>query len=237
MKLNLRHIIFFFSLFTLSVYGQEVNESDNFMLRGKVIDNETKAKISSAEVRIIGSDTSDISLHVDSNGVFVKNLKYQTAYTIVVSAPNYLNAKGREFGPHGSESSNHLYELEKIESCSGLIPLITYAKNDFKNPVIPDEEDSNALELLSTLLKDNPTLIVELIGYRDSNEIEEVSSNRANYAVNAIKKSGISEKRIKPKDGRLDKTITETKRSSDLNQTNISHNRMLIFNIIGTTEK
>lgn len=236
MKLNFGLSVLFFFLFSLTVYAQEVNENDFFLLRGKVIDNETKAKITNADVRIIGIDSSDIRLQVDSNGLFVKSLKYQTAYVIIVSAPNYLMARGKEFGPYGSKSANHLYELEKTGGCSGLIPLITYAKNDFENPVIPDEENIDALEIFATLLKDNPTLIVEIIGYRDSNEKEDVSLNRANYAVNTIKKLGISENRIRPKDGGLDKTITEKKRSSDLNQTNITHNRMLIFNIIGTTD-
>ncbi len=206
------------------------------LLVGEVKDLENADPIVNATIRIIGMDSSTQEIGVDSNGYFETKLKVQVAYSITVSAPGYLNAKGREYSPE-SKKLIHLYELAPIEGCSGMIPLMIYNEGDFKNPLAVDEPDTDVLKMMCQIITDNSILIVEFTAYRDSNEQKSISKKRADYAVKRLIALGIDEKRLVAVDGKTDNEITNKLRESDLNkEAQIEHNRFLTFSIKGTLE-
>jgi len=229
MKFCRNILVLFIALIYSVLYGQNSNE---YLSKGVVQDLTTKQKITSATVTFIGTDSSRRVLTVDSLGEYSIILKRNTAYTIIASAPGYLNAKAKELGPHGPMITRSTFELEKIKNCSGLIPLFVYKINESSNPFVPNEPDIKPFDIIKRIMLDNPDLKAELIGYRDQNEKPEISIERSKQAIKALIALGIDEKRLVVKDGGTSNEITESKRSSDLNNTGIQHNRMLIFNIV-----
>lgn len=222
-------LVLFFAFFYSVLYGQDSNE---YLSKGVVKDFSTKQNLTSATVTYIGTDSSRRVLTVDSLGEYTIVLKRNTAYAIIASAPGYLNAKAKEVGPHGPMITHSTFELEKIKNCSGLIPLFIYNTNESSNPFVPDEPEIKPFEIIEKIMQDNPKLKAELIGYRDQSEKPEISLKRSKEAVKTLINLGIDEKRLLIKDGGKSNEITQGKRDSDLNNTGIQHNRMLIFNIL-----
>lgn len=229
MKFYRNILVLFFALIYSVLHGQSSNE---YLSKGVVQDLTTKQKITSATVTYIGTDSSRRVLTVDSLGEYSILLKRNTAYAIIASATGYLNARAKELGPHGPMITHNTFELEKIKNCSGLIPLFVYNLNESSNPFVPNEPDIKPFDIIKKIMQDNPDLKAELIGFRDQNEKPEISIERSKQAIETIMALGIDKKRLIIKDGGTSNEITERMRNSDLNDTGIQHNRMLIFNIV-----
>jgi hypothetical protein len=89
-----------------------------FLLKGKVVDIETSMPILNASIRIIGTDTSTVEIKTDSIGLFNTLIEKNTSYSVTVSKPSYLKAKGKETTITETESKvfAHFYELQPIVS-------------------------------------------------------------------------------------------------------------------------
>ncbi|NBG65402.1 carboxypeptidase regulatory-like domain-containing protein [Acidiluteibacter ferrifornacis] len=94
----------------------QVSEDLQFILKGKVVDQEISIPIQNARVEVIGTDSSTIVIETNENGVFETPLKGNTSYSVSVSKSSYLNAHGKETTIDETESNVffHLYELEPM---------------------------------------------------------------------------------------------------------------------------
>jgi len=112
-------------IFLLSVFISIINlgfcqETEDllFILKGKVVDTETSIPISNASIKVIGTDASVLEIKSDSNGLFHTPIDKSTSYSVLVSKPSYLRAKGKETTINETESKvfAHFYELQPIVS-------------------------------------------------------------------------------------------------------------------------
>lgn len=180
-----------------------------FILRGQVIDIETKEPITAADVELTGTDGTSVIVQTRSDGTFEFGdkgngefyINGNTSYSLTVGKPDYLSARGKEttVGVEESKIFAHLYELQPISKEPIKLPDILY---DFDAATLtPQAEDS--LDYLYDILVDNPTIVIELLSNTDSRGSdsynERLSQARAASAVAYLIKRGIDDERMVPK--------------------------------------
>ncbi len=205
----------------------------------RIIDINTKKPIFNSEIKIIGVDYSQINLKTDSLGFVKTQIKFGVQYLITASAPEYLIDKSSKlFEKDKYEAKqeftvSQIFELRKLEECTGMLPLVVYEFNKFKKPVFTSQKSQSALESFVGLLKINPNLRVEFTAYRDSLEKAEISEKRLDFLIKRLIKNGIDTSRVYIVDGSYQTNFTDNLRNSKLNIDNLKHNRFLVFKIIG----
>jgi len=204
-----------------------------FKLLVEVRDIETGELLTAAKVKLVGTDgtTAEKETGSDGRAEFAKNgdkdyINENTSYSITVSKPNYLNAKGKEttVGIVESKIFAHLYELQPIGTDPIKLPDILYEFN--KTGLTDQAKDS--LDYLYKILVDNPTLVIELRANTDSRGSvpynNRLSQGRAESAVNYLVSRGIPLARMVPKgygesnllisDAEINKLATEEEREA-----------------------
>jgi len=180
-----------------------------FILRGEVLDIETKEPLVAAKVELIGTDGTSASVETRSDGTFEFAdkgngefyINANTSYSITVSKPEYLMAKGKEttVGLEESKIFAHTYELQPITKDPIKLPDILYDFN--KTTLTPQAKDS--LDYLYKILVDNPTIVIELLANTDSRGSDaynlNLSQGRAASAVEYLRSKGIDIERMEPK--------------------------------------
>lgn len=181
-----------------------VEEKSLTVFKGKVIDAITKEPINAA-IEIILNETGKVYTSFQSNsatGKFLLSLPAGANYGISVAADGYLFHSENFDLPKGAgfESVNKDIELKNIKVGSN-IALRNVFFNTGKWEV---KEDSYAeLERLINLLKDVPSLKIEISGHTDNigaesfNEL--LSQRRADAVVNYLVGKGVDKKRLSAK--------------------------------------
>lgn len=175
-----------------------------FTLSGVVKDDSTRAIIVGAEVRLEGSDGTLITDTTDKTGTYKftdTQILENTTYNLIVSKPKYFSEKGKEttVGLDMSKDLIHDFFLVPIPVVPIVLPDIYYdlAKWDLK----PQYEDS--LRGLVKIMKENPTLVIELGSHTDTRSSDEyndtLSFKRAKSCVDFIIAQGVEADRIVPK--------------------------------------
>lgn len=194
--------LFILSFFLSSIVGFSQEDVLDLKLKvEKVINAETEELLTEVKFTIVGTDGSSREYVSDSLGQFpLIDLKHSTSYSTIVSKNGFLNAKGKEttIDCYDSKIMVHEYALAPVMSCSLPIPVPVY---EFNRSDLKDAKcDNNATKYIVDILTENPNIVVQLYGYRDSVENVTVSRERAvNFRLNLIK-LGIEEDRIKLKD-------------------------------------
>lgn len=204
-----------------------------FVLKVEVRDIETGEVLPAATVKLIGTDGTSVEKETagDGRAEFADNgsdsyINPNTSYSITVSKPGYLNAKGKETTVGISESKifAHLYELQPISEEPIKLPDILYAFND----TALTDQARDSLDYLYKILVDNPTLVIELLANTDSRGSDSynqrLSQGRASAAVNYLISRGIDPARMEPKgmgetnllisDAEINKLATEEEREA-----------------------
>lgn len=179
-----------------------------FVLKGLVKNLETGEVLVAANVKLIGTDGTSAEVQTDANGEFefAKNgdgdyINENTSYSITVSKPQYLKAKGKETTVSVTESRvfAHLYELQPITEKDIKLPEIVYPFNQANIT----SQAADSLEFLYKILVDNPTLVIELKANTDSRGGDDynqvLSQKRADSAVDYLVRRGIDAERMVPK--------------------------------------
>ncbi|HCQ28683.1 MAG TPA: hypothetical protein DIU39_00240 [Flavobacteriales bacterium] len=176
-----------------------------FALEGIVKDAETGKPIPGAKIELVGSDGTKAEAIADENGQFKfaengndRYIKPNTTYNILVSAKDYLNAKGKEttVGVDKSKIFYHEYALTSTKKPIRM-PQILYEYN--KADLLPQSKDS--LNFLYNVMMDNPNIVVELRSHTDfrgsRSYNQKLSQRRAQSAVDyLVKEKGIPADRI-----------------------------------------
>jgi peptidoglycan-associated lipoprotein len=139
-----------------------------FTLSGTVRDAQTLQRLQGVKVELKGTDKTAIETTTDRTGMYRFNNQQilpNVTYTIIFSKDGYFGAQGKEstVGLMVSKDLIHNKNLEPIPKDPIVLPEIRYdlAKWDLK------EQYQDSLLTLVKTLKDNPTIVVELISHTD----------------------------------------------------------------------
>ena len=217
-----------------------------FALEGIVTNKETEKPIQGATVQLKGTDGSTAEVTTDDKGEFnfsdmgsARYINENTSYTVMVSAPEFLNAKGNETTV-GEEESKVFYHVYKLVPVDKPIKLPEILFDLAKWDLLPQSKDS--LNFLYDILIDNPTIIIELAAHTDSRDTDkrnqELSQKRAQSCVNYMIEKGIDparmtaigygESRLKISDAQIAKLSTP-----ELKEEAHQKNRRVEFSVIG----
>jgi len=179
-----------------------------FVLKVEVRDSETGEVLPAAEVKLIGTDGTSAEKETAGDGQteFADNgsesyINPNTSYSITVSKPGYLQAKGKETTVAMEESKifSHLYELIPITDEGIKLPEILY---EFNKTTLTDQA-KDSLDYLYGILVDNPNIVIELRANTDSRGSDsynmKLSQGRAESVVKYLASQGIERERMEPK--------------------------------------
>lgn len=170
-----------------------------FTVSGRVYDADSKEPLANTSIELFGSDGSSIPFKTDQTGNYKFDLKPETSYKLSATMKTYLN-KYIEVSTVGLEQSKDFIgdfdfalrsTLRAIE-----LPEVYYdlGKWDLR------PESKKALDGLVQILKDNPTIVIELGSHTDSRPIpmtnDTLSQRRAVSVVDYLIKAGIEPDRL-----------------------------------------
>ena len=232
-------ILFIFSPY-LSFSQVETIQFDSlsFSVEGTVFDEETKVILEGSKVKLIGTDGSSAETLTDSNGYYSFELSYPVSYSIVASKERYYVGKGKITTRNHSESKILFtsFELKKIETLGcPRFPNILFKQNKAV-PFLEENNQKDPYELFSILLKENPSIIIEFTGYRDTTEKKNISLTRVRKFVSELSKRGINKLRLQIVDGGIRNYLNDKNYTSKRDK-NWSKNRTLHFKIISDNFK
>lgn len=170
-----------------------------FSIAGIVLNEKDEMPLDSANVRLIGSEGTNLEYTTDSTGRFSFNLKPETDYILVSIKKKFLNGKVREttVGIPDSRAFEVSLIMAPIEKPVEL-PNILYDLAQWS--LRP--ESMVALDDLVETLEDNPNITIELMSHTDirpfitmSNLV--LSQNRAQSVVDYLIQNGIDPDRLK----------------------------------------
>ncbi len=176
----------------------------HFTFSGTVKDAKTKQLVSNANVRMVGSDGSNLSTRTNDKGYFnfsESQMNKNTTYDITIDKDNYftLSAQETTIGLEFSKDFEKEFDIEPIPQEPIMLPDILYdlGKWDLK----PQFEDS--LQGLIETLQINPTITIELASHTDARDTDErndiLSQKRAQSVVDYLIIRGIDPLRLTAK--------------------------------------
>ncbi len=172
-----------------------------FSIAGLVLNEADEVPIDSANVRLIGSDGTNLEYTTDSTGKFSFNLKAETDYILVSLKKGYLNGKVRETTVGIPDSRDFEVALfmsaifKPIELPNILYDLAQWSLRP---------ESMVALDELVETLGDNPNITIELMSHTDVRPFRtlsnlELSQRRAQSVVDYLIEKGIDPDRLQAK--------------------------------------
>lgn len=184
------------------IYSFKAQEILAFKLTGIVIDKRTNLPLSNAVVTLNKTGFQNLKVLTGDDGAFKFNLEKSSDYQLSGEKTAYRNdlAQLSTKGLNASTTLNQNLYLEKVELEKAIKLENIYYDFD-KSNIRPDA----AIELnkLVKIMKDNPTIWIELGSHTDSRGNDQynmrLSQNRANAAVQYIINQGINQNRITAK--------------------------------------
>jgi len=167
-----------------------------FNASGDVFNKETNQKIDGAQIRIIGTDGTNLKMRADG-GHFQFKLKPETEYVFAAFKDGYLNDKART-STYGLEDSKEFRFEFRLAPTNEPIKVnnINYAFGSFEIT----EESKAALDTVVQILRTNPTITIELMAHTDFVGSEkfnsELSQKRAQSVVDYLISKGITPARL-----------------------------------------
>ena len=199
--------------FLLLVGGYGFGQSDStstesltFLLKGVVTCFEIKKPINNATIEVMGTDGTVRELKSDSNGSFLCELDSNTSYSISVYKSKHINSRGKEttVGLLASKIFFHEFELRYSPGCGPMLPILSYTHNT-NTHVKGDSLILDAVNILYTIMTENPSIVVKITGYRDNSEKKFISNKRVKDYGKKVIALGIEKKRIVIEDGGIRK--------------------------------
>ena len=168
-----------------------------YHFEGIVKDAATGSMLENAEVRLVGSNGAVLRKRTETNGAFYFRVNAGLDYLVLASLNGYLNAKLR-FSSVGWESGHVYRDTFALTSTAKPIeiPNIFY---EYGKATLTDASRT-ALDSLVGIMKDNPSIMVELRAHTDSRGSDEsnyeLSQRRAQAVVDYLITNGIDEPRM-----------------------------------------
>ena len=199
---HLAHAFLVFLFFT-TVYAQRTTTDSVvvFALQGTVYDKGGGTPIQGAKVNVVGTDVSNFSTITDDNGGFSfvdkggdRYIKENITYSILVEKEGYLVVKDQITTVGLNESTTFVkeYYLAAVRVCGPPPPIIHF---DQHSSQLSQSADSVLTELLQVLV-DNPTIVIEVRGHTDGEEVGELGMMRSRAVQEQLIAQGIPIGRI-----------------------------------------
>jgi len=171
-----------------------------FSLEGSVLSSKTSKPIKGAYVRLIGTDGTNIKLTIQEDGEFSMKLKPATEYVLLVAAKGYFNHKEKFSTVSQTESKIYKYDIDLLPTETAImLRNIYFDEGSYKLP----EGAKPELNRLLRILKDNPTMKIEIVAHSDDkgDETENLvlSQKRAEAVMNYLIKNGIPQGNLSSK--------------------------------------
>jgi len=157
-------------------------------------------ELPAAQVRMVGSDGTNLRLSVRSDGSFTQEVEPGVEYVLLASCRGYLNHREEIKIEPSEKSEEHVlqFPLPSI-NVPVLIDNIFY---DFDKATLRPES-ATALDSLANMLKENPNITIELRAHCDSvgkaDYNQRLSQRRAETVVRYLINKGIAADRLTPK--------------------------------------
>lgn len=175
----------------------------SFKLEGKVFDKQTNEPLANAIVSLTKQDGNTLKTSTTDDGSFKFNLDEESDYAIEAGKTNYRTAAGEPLTTKGLTESTTLKRNIFLEAIViGKAIKLENIYYDFdKSDIRPDA--AVELDKLVTIMKENPTIWIELGSHTDSRGNDQynqwLSQSRANSAVQYIIDRGVDKSRISAK--------------------------------------
>lgn len=183
----------------------------NVFVEGWVL-NKEEEDIENAKVRIVGKDGTNQQIFVRADGTYYMEVAQGMEYTMMASAPGYLNQRMTLDVPI-EEKSETFYVDFFLNSISNpeVVENIFY---DFDKATLRPES-KEALDELIIMMEDNPNITIEMAAHTDRKGTEEyninLSQRRAQSVVDYLIEGGVVEDRLSAKGYGKTKPKTVTK--------------------------
>ncbi|RIJ46236.1 hypothetical protein D1614_19900 [Maribellus luteus] len=190
-------------MFTSNRKGSRGDDIYSFMVPPKIyeveadiFDNETKARLDGATVRVIGTDGTNLKVRA-RNGNFKMKLKPETEYIFAAFKDGYLRDKAAANTIGLEESKDFRFEMFLTPTDAPIkIENINYEFGSWELM----ESSKVALDTLVEVLVFNPTITIELMAHTDhigSDQFNfDLSQKRAQSVVDYLIEKGISPQRL-----------------------------------------
>ncbi|MFV0269285.1 MAG: OmpA family protein [Draconibacterium sp.] len=167
-----------------------------YEVEADVFDNETKARLDGATVRVIGTDGTNLKVRA-RNGNFKMKLKPETEYIFAAFKDGYLRDKAAANTIGLEESKDFRFEMFLTPTDAPIkIENINYEFGSWELM----ENSKVALDTLVEVLVFNPTITIELMAHTDhigSDQFNfDLSQKRAQSVVDYLIEKGISPQRL-----------------------------------------
>lgn len=173
-----------------------------FSLQGTVYDKHLLTPLEGAIVNVVGTDGSSFRLRTDEQGAFKVEqgetkcyIQHETTYSILVEKEGYLVLKDQLSNHTSTESTvfvkEYFLQLAQPTTCR-LLPNIYFAQNSFELT----RSAIDTLDMLLTVLEENPTLVIEVIGFHDSSEAKKIASKRSQSTRDHLISRGVHPGRL-----------------------------------------
>lgn len=156
-------------------------------------------ELSSAMVRMVGNDGTNLKLNVKGDGSFTQEIHSNVDYVFLATCKGFLNHKEQLRVAPVKESAEYVLQFPLASiSAPVLIDNIFY---DFNKATLTSES-TKALDELTNLLNENPNITIELrahCDYRGSSAYNKIlSQKRAESVANYLISKGIAKDRLSP---------------------------------------
>lgn len=227
-----------------------------FALKGVVYDKDSKVPVPGAEIKVVGSDGSSYQQQTDDNGSFdfeqngdARYIKPDVTYSIEVTKPQYLVAKDQISTVGLKESTTFAKEYMITYTAPNKaisFPEVRYALDKAELQVNDQVNSKDSLDYLYKTLKDNPTIVIELMANTDqrgSNSYNlKLSQRRAESCVKYLVSKGIDPARLVAKgygetnpkitQAQIDKMKTQEEKEAAYQKNRRTEFRVLSFDYV-----
>lgn len=184
------------------VYGDKYKEEGGVLRKVS-----GKSVLRNAEVWVVSAANDTLKFWADRNGLFITEIDPESEYQIIARMPKYLNGSTTVSTynlniPPDTEIHTINTELVLSSFEKGVEIVLENVYYDFDKWEIRDDAKPS-LNRLASILKDNPTLRIELSSHTDCRGDEDynlkLSERRAESAVQFLMMMGIAPGRLKAK--------------------------------------
>ncbi|MFH0894853.1 MAG: hypothetical protein V2A54_10505 [Bacteroidota bacterium] len=165
-----------------------------FNLNGKVIAKDSLWSIEGAIIKLVRSDGVIEYDSTDSKGEYTfHNLPQNLSINILASHEGYYASKSKCVTPKGNSKKKEIvidFSLIPIEKSVHPIP---YQMFDYNSSEIKTD---SCIAILLYWLKDNPEMVIEIIGFKDFNEKPKIAEKRMKAVKMYFTQNGIETDRL-----------------------------------------
>jgi len=184
------------------IYRELLHDDPRFTLVGETVECDTEVGISGINTTLTNEDNAgNISQVSDANGKFIYQLEARTAYNVVANQAGKYSQTER-VTTVGLDRSKTLYVTLRLGVCNLEAGAAWVVKNilyDFDKSHIRHDA-ALVLDNVANILKENPTLRIELSSHTDSRGNDAynlaLSQRRAESAVSYLVSKGIARDRM-----------------------------------------